>query len=34
MFLFFSNRIGCAGSLLVTAAGTLFLLWLLGWIGG
>jgi hypothetical protein len=32
MFLFFSNRLGCAGSLLVTALGTLVLLALLGWI--
>ena len=27
---FFSNRLGCAGSLLVTVLGTLVLLWLLG----
>jgi hypothetical protein len=32
MFLFFSNRLGCAGSLLVTAIGTLLILLLLGWI--
>jgi hypothetical protein len=32
MFLFFSNRLGCAGSLLVTALGTLLILALLGWI--
>ena len=32
MFLFFSNRTGCAGSLLITAVGTLLLLVLLGWI--
>jgi hypothetical protein len=32
MFLFFSNRLGCAGSLLVTALGTLLILLLLGWI--
>ena len=32
MFLFFSNRLGCAGSLLVTALGTLVILALLGWI--
>jgi hypothetical protein len=32
MFFFFSNRIGCAGSLLVTVAGSLLLLWLLGWV--
>jgi hypothetical protein len=30
MFLFFSNRLGCAGSLLVTALGTVLILWLLG----
>jgi hypothetical protein len=33
MFLFFSNRLGCAASLLVTALGTLLILFLLGWIG-
>ena len=32
MFLFFSNRFGCAGSLLATAIGTLIILLLLGWI--
>jgi hypothetical protein len=32
MFLFFSNRTGCAGSLLITAIGSLLLLWLLGWV--
>ena len=32
MFLFFSNRMGCAGSLLITAVGTLLILFLLGWI--
>lgn len=32
MLFFFSNRMGCAGSLLVTAIGTLILLALLGWI--
>jgi hypothetical protein len=32
MLLFFSNRLGCAGSLLITALGTLTLLALLGWI--
>ena len=32
MFVFFSNRLGCAGSLLVTALGTLLVLILLGWI--
>ncbi len=30
MFLFFSNRLGCPGSLLITALGTLLILWLLG----
>jgi len=30
VFFFFSNRLGCAGSLLVTALGTLLILWLLG----
>lgn len=29
---FFSNRMGCAGSLLITAIGTLLVLLLLGWI--
>ena len=32
MFLFFSNRTGCLGSLLITAVGTLLLLVLLGWV--
>jgi hypothetical protein len=32
VFLFFSNRTGCLGSLLITALGTLLLLFLLGWI--
>ena len=32
MFFFFSNRLGCLGSLLVTAIGTLLILVLLGWI--
>ena len=32
MFFFFSNRMGCAGSLLITAIGTLIVLVLLGWI--
>jgi hypothetical protein len=32
MFVFFSNRLGGAGSLLVTALGTLLVLVLLGWI--
>ena len=29
---FFSNRLGCGTSLLVSIAGTLLLLWLLGWL--
>jgi hypothetical protein len=33
MFLFFSNRIGCGASLLVTVIGTLLIVYLLGWIG-
>ena len=32
MFLFFSNRMGCLSSLLITAIGTLILLALMGWI--
>ncbi len=32
MLFFFSNRMGCAGSLLITAIGTLLLLVLLGWV--
>jgi len=32
MFFFFSNRLGCAGSLLISALVTLALLALLGWI--
>ena len=32
MFLFFSNRIGCVLSLLISAAGTILLLALLGWV--
>jgi hypothetical protein len=32
MFFFFSNRLGCLGSLLISAAITLGLLVLLGWI--
>jgi len=31
MFLFFSNRTGCLGSLLITALGALLVLFLLGW---
>jgi len=30
MFLFFSNRVGCAGSLLISAVLTLIVLWLTG----
>ena len=33
MFVFFSNRLGCMGSLLVSAAVTLVLLLLLGVLG-
>ena len=32
VFLFFSNRMGCGTSLLVTALGSLILLWLMGWL--
>jgi hypothetical protein len=32
LFLFFSNRTGCLGSLMLTAIGTLILLLLMGWI--
>ena len=32
MFFFFSNRMGCLGSLAVSAVLTLFLLMMLGWI--
>jgi hypothetical protein len=32
LFFFFSNRLGCAGSLIATGLGSLFLLWLLGWV--
>jgi hypothetical protein len=32
LFFLFSNRLGCAGSLLISAAATLILLWLLGWL--
>ena len=31
MFVFFSNRLGCIGSLLITALATVLLLVLLGW---
>ncbi len=30
MFLFFSNRLGCAGSLLISAIATIVLLWIFG----
>jgi hypothetical protein len=29
LFFFFSNRLGCASSLMITALGTLLLLWLM-----
>lgn len=29
---FFSNRLGCLGSLVITAVGTLLLLFFVGWI--
>ena len=32
MFFFFSRRLGCAGSVLVSLGLTLLLLWLLGWL--
>jgi hypothetical protein len=32
LFLFFSNRTGCLGSLLLTAIATVVLLVLMGWI--
>jgi hypothetical protein len=32
MFFFFSNRMGCLGSLLASVAATLLLLWLVGWL--
>jgi len=32
MFLFFSNRSGCLGSLLITIVGTLILLYVMGWL--
>ncbi len=32
MFFFFSNRLGCLGSVLVSLAATFILLKLLGWI--
>jgi hypothetical protein len=32
MFLFFSNRIGCFGSMLITALMTVILLFVMGWL--
>lgn len=32
LFLFFSNRLGCFGSIAITVIGTLILLYLLGWM--
>jgi len=32
MFVFFSNRLGCAGALLVSGGVTVLLLYLLGWL--
>ncbi|HZH07608.1 MAG TPA: hypothetical protein VEY69_13110 [Lautropia sp.] len=32
MFFFFSNRMGCLGSLLLSVLGTLLILFLLGWL--
>jgi hypothetical protein len=32
LFFLFSNRLGCIASLLISAVGTLTLLWALGWI--
>jgi hypothetical protein len=32
MFLFFSNKLGCLGSLIISAATTLVLLYVLGWL--
>ena len=32
MFFFFSNRLGCLGSLAITAIGTLIILALLGYV--
>ena len=32
MFFFFSNRMGCLGSVLITIVGTLLLLVLFGWV--
>jgi hypothetical protein len=32
LFFLFSSRLGCLSSLLISALGTLILLWVLGWI--
>ena len=32
LFLFFSRRLGCAGSVLVSLALSLLVVWLLGWL--
>ena len=32
MFFLFSNRLGCAGSVLISAIGTLLLFYVLGWL--
>lgn len=32
MFFFFSNRLGCLGSILLSVVGTLLVLMLLGWL--
>ena len=32
MFFFFSNRLGCLGSIALSAIATLLILFLLGWI--
>ena len=32
MFFFFSNRLGCMGSVLITVVGSLIILALLGWL--
>jgi hypothetical protein len=33
MFFFFSNRVGCLGSLLISALATVVVLWLMGVLG-
>jgi hypothetical protein len=32
MFLFFSNKLGCLGSLLISGLISILLLWILGWL--